>query len=130
MTRGCLGGVSFCFISHTGQVQPCGYLELDCGQVSEKGFADIWEGSEIFRNLRDLSRYRGKCGRCEFLKDCGGCRARAYETTGDYLAEEPFCIYRPGERGHRNRDGLTVFAYHKSLGKFVASHGGCNHENV
>ena len=97
MTRGCLGGVSFCFISHTGQVQPCGYLELDCGQVSEKGFADIWEGSEIFRNLRDLSRYRGKCGRCEFLKDCGGCRARAYETTGDYLAEEPFCIYRPGE---------------------------------
>ena len=97
MTRGCLGGVSFCFISHTGQVQPCGYLELDCGQVSEKGFADIWEGSEIFRNLRDLSLYRGKCGRCEFLKVCGGCRARAYETTGDYLAEEPFCIYRPGE---------------------------------
>ena len=96
MTRGCLGGVSFCFISHTGQVQPCGYLELDCGQVAEKGFAGIWEESGIFRDLRDLSRYKGKCGRCEFIRVCGGCRARAYETTGDYLAEEPFCIYRPG----------------------------------
>jgi radical SAM protein with 4Fe4S-binding SPASM domain len=98
MTRGCLGGSAFCFISHTGQVQPCGYLELDCGQVTEKGFAEIWTGSGIFRDLRDLGRYKGKCGRCEFIRVCGGCRARAYEATGDYLAEEPLCIYRPGEK--------------------------------
>lgn len=97
MTRGCLGGISFCFISHTGQVQPCGYLELDCGQVTEKPFPEIWSGSDIFRNLRDLGLYEGKCGRCEFLRVCGGCRARAYEATGDYLAEEPLCIYEPGE---------------------------------
>ena len=96
MTRGCLGGSAFCFISHTGQVQPCGYLELDCGQVTRKGFAEIWNDSKIFRDLRDLSLYGGKCGRCEFIRVCGGCRARAYETTGDYLAEEPFCIYQPG----------------------------------
>jgi AdoMet-dependent heme synthase len=97
MTRGCLGGIAFCFISHTGQVQPCGYLELDCGQVTEKNFAEIWNDSPIFRNLRDLGLYEGKCGRCEFVRICGGCRARAYETTGDYLAEEPFCIYEPGK---------------------------------
>ena len=95
MTRGCLGGSAFCFISHTGQVQPCGYLELDCGQVTRKGFSEIWNNSEVFRNLRDLGRYGGKCGRCEFIRVCGGCRARAYEATGDYLAEEPFCIHRP-----------------------------------
>jgi heme b synthase len=95
MTRGCLGGISFCFISHTGQVQPCGYLELDCGQTKEKRFEDIWNNSPIFKNLRDLNHYKGKCGRCEFIKVCGGCRARAYEITGDYLAEEPFCIYEP-----------------------------------
>jgi len=98
MTRGCLGGSAFCFVSHTGQVQPCGYLELDCGRVTEKGFAEIWDGSEIFQDLRDLSRYKGKCGRCEFLRVCGGCRARAYEATGDYLAEEPLCAYRPSEK--------------------------------
>lgn len=94
-TRGCLGGITFCFISHTGQVQPCGYLELDCGNVKKKSFPDIWEKSEVFRNLRDYSKYGGKCGRCEFIKVCGGCRARAYEATGDYLAEEPLCLYDP-----------------------------------
>ncbi len=94
-TRGCLGGITFCFISHIGQVQPCGYLELNCGNVKKKSFASIWEKSEVFRNLRDYSKYGGKCGRCEFIKVCGGCRARAYEATGDYLAEEPLCLYEP-----------------------------------
>jgi heme b synthase len=82
MTRGCLGGISFCFISHVGQVQPCGYLELNCGNVQKQSFTDIWENSEVFR-------------KCEFIKVCGGCRARAYEATGDYLAEEPLCLYQP-----------------------------------
>jgi len=95
MTRGCLGGSAFCFISHAGQVQPCGYLEIDCGQVKEKPFTKIWKESEVFTDLRHLNRYRGKCGRCEFITVCGGCRARAYEKTGDYLAEEPLCIYEP-----------------------------------
>ena len=94
-TRGCLGGITFCFISHVGQVQPCGYLELDCGNVQKQSFADIWENSEVFRNLRDYSKYGGKCGKCEFIKVCGGCRARAYEATGDYLAEEPLCLHQP-----------------------------------
>ena len=94
-TRGCLGGITFCFISHIGQVQPCGYLELDCGNVQKQSFSEIWENSEVFQNLRDLSKYGGKCGRCEFIKVCGGCRARAYEATGDYLAEEPLCLYQP-----------------------------------
>jgi len=95
MTRGCMGGSSFCFISHTGQVQPCGYLELDCGQTKEQGFEDIWMNSSTFNNLRDLNLYEGKCGRCEFTRVCGGCRARAFEITGNYLAEEPYCIYEP-----------------------------------
>lgn len=95
MTRGCLGGISFCFISHVGQVQPCGYLELNCGEVRERPFFQIWENSEIFQNLRNIEGYQGKCGRCEFRKVCGGCRARAYEISGDYMAEEPYCLYEP-----------------------------------
>jgi heme b synthase len=95
MTRGCLGGISFCFISHVGQVQPCGYLELNCGNVREKPFPEIWANAEVFQNLRNTDGYRGKCGRCEFRKVCGGCRARAYEISGDYMAEEPYCIYEP-----------------------------------
>ncbi len=97
VTRGCLGGTGFCFISYNGIVQPCGYLELNCGDLKDSSFGDIWEGSEIFRNLRDFSSYKGKCGRCEYRKFCGGCRARAFEATGDYLAEEPLCAYQPSK---------------------------------
>lgn len=95
MTRGCLGGVGFAFISHTGQVQPCGYLELNCGNVREQPFREIWEHSNIFGNLRDFGKYEGKCGQCEYIRVCGGCRARAYESTGNYLAPEPLCLYQP-----------------------------------
>jgi len=96
VTRGCLGGTAFCFISSDGKVQPCGYLDLACGDLRESSFREIWENSEIFNQLRDLSAYKGKCGRCEYLRVCGGCRARAFEATGDFLAPEPLCLYEPG----------------------------------
>ncbi|MDR2050198.1 MAG: heme b synthase [Deltaproteobacteria bacterium] len=95
LTRGCLGGTGFCFVSHTGQVQPCGYLELDCGQVREIPFPEIWRNSKYFLQFRDQKAYRGKCGVCEYHKVCGGCRARAYSLSGDHLAEEPLCSYQP-----------------------------------
>ena len=95
VTRGCLGGTSFCFISNTGIVQPCGYLELGCGDLKTESFQSVWEDSKIFNKLRDFSGYKGKCGRCGYIRFCGGCRARAYEATGDYLAEEPLCAYEP-----------------------------------
>jgi len=95
VTRGCLGGISFCFISHMGKVQPCGYLELDCGNVLREGIQRVWEESVIFQKLRDVDGYEGKCGYCEYRQVCGGCRARAYAITGNYLAEEPYCVYRP-----------------------------------
>jgi heme b synthase len=98
MTRGCLGGTSFCFISHTGEVQPCGYLEINCGNVREESLESLWKNSKVFNDLRDVSNLKGKCGQCEFRTVCGGCRARAYEVYGDYLAEEPCCIYQPGSK--------------------------------
>ena len=95
VTRGCLAGTGFCFISHQGDVQPCGFLSLNCGNVKQQTFADIWENSEVFKKLRNLQNLSGKCGVCEYRKVCGGCRARAYEATGDYLSEEPLCLYQP-----------------------------------
>ncbi|ETR71104.1 MAG: radical SAM domain-containing protein [Candidatus Magnetoglobus multicellularis str. Araruama] len=95
VTRGCLGGTHFCFISHIGIVQPCGFLDLNCGDVTKQNFDDIWRQSSIFKSLRDYDQLKGKCGACEYRKFCGGCRARAYEATGDYLAEEPLCSYQP-----------------------------------
>jgi len=98
VTRGCLGGTSFSFISHDGIVQPCGYLELNCGDLKKSSFGQVWSDSPIFKRLRDYSAYGGKCGQCEYLKSCGVCRARAYENTGDYMAEEPLCVYQPSKK--------------------------------
>ena len=98
MTRGCLGGTAFCFVSHDGIVQPCGYLELNCGDLKTHTFDRVWQESEKFIQLRDFSSYKGKCGRCEYVRHCGGCRARAFESTGDFLAEEPLCAYEPKRR--------------------------------
>jgi len=95
ITRGCLAGRRFIFISATGRVQPCGYLDIDCGNIREKPFWEIWDTSEVLRDLRDDDKLRGKCGICDYRHICGGCRARAYAATGDYLAEEPACLYKP-----------------------------------
>jgi heme b synthase len=95
MTKGCLGGTGFCFVSSTGDVFPCGYLPALAGNIKEQSFKDIWENSKVFNDLRDVSKLKGKCGICEYNTVCGGCRARAYAATGDYLEEEPYCIYVP-----------------------------------
>ncbi|WP_292469049.1 heme b synthase [Methanolobus sp.] len=95
MTKGCLGGTGFCFVSSTGDVFPCGYLPVLAGNIKKQSFKDVWENSKVFNDLRDVSKLKGKCGRCEYNTVCGGCRARAYAATGDYLEEEPYCIYVP-----------------------------------
>ncbi|QAZ69056.1 heme b synthase [Solidesulfovibrio carbinolicus] len=99
MTRGCLGGTGFCFISAVGQVQPCGYLDLDCGQVREKPFPEIWRTSRQFLQFRNKDEYEGKCGVCQYHRVCGGCRARAQTMSGNYMAPEPLCDYTPPKAG-------------------------------
>ncbi|OUJ19060.1 Radical SAM superfamily enzyme [Methanonatronarchaeum thermophilum] len=94
-TGGCLGGKMFCFISRTGEVYPCGYLPLTAGNVLEQKFTKIWNQSTLFKNLRNPNKLKGKCGECEYKKLCGGCRARAYAKTKNYLSEEPYCIHQP-----------------------------------
>jgi radical SAM protein with 4Fe4S-binding SPASM domain len=95
MTKGCLAGTGVCFISHEGEVYPCGYLPVIAGDLRKQTFADIWENSTVFHELRDTSGLKGKCGCCEFRNVCMGCRARAYAATGDFMDEEPFCVYQP-----------------------------------
>lgn len=96
MTRGCLAGSGVCFVSFQGEVFPCGYLPVLAGDLRKQSFADVWEGSQVFQQLRNTENLKGKCGCCEFRNICMGCRARAYAATGDYMQEEPFCVYQPG----------------------------------
>ena len=94
-SKGCLAGQLICLIDVDGNVLPCSYFNLPAGNVREKSFKEIWENSDLFKDLRDFKKYKGRCGSCEFVNVCGGCRARAYSVYGDYLEEEPFCSYRP-----------------------------------
>ncbi len=93
--RGCLAGLGVLFVGHQGDVFPCGYLPVKCGQVPRQDLADIWFNNTDLARLRNSDMLQGKCGICGYRHICGGCRARAYAATGNYLAEEPFCTYVP-----------------------------------
>lgn len=96
--RGCLAGMAYCIISPRGKVQPCAYLNMELGDVRQTPFDEIWKHSEVLNKLRTLE-YSGGCGSCEYKRACGGCRARAaYYHEGDYMAEEPWCLYH-GRKG-------------------------------
>ena len=95
MTKGCLAGQAVCFVSHEGEVFPCGYLPVTSGNVKDIPLPKIWRESSVFADLRDDSKLNGKCGLCEYKKVCMGCRARAFAESHSYLAEEPNCEYVP-----------------------------------
>ncbi|MFB7937194.1 TIGR04053 family radical SAM/SPASM domain-containing protein [Streptomyces sp. NPDC056049] len=95
-------GRGFVFVSHTGEVHPSGFLPLSAGNVKERGLPEIYRESELFRSLRDPERLGGRCGACEFARVCGGSRSRAYAVTGDPLAADPWCAYRPGSFPHQD----------------------------
>jgi radical SAM protein with 4Fe4S-binding SPASM domain len=93
---GCMGGRGFGFISYRGDVQTCGFLDISAGNLVENGFnfKKIWLDSKFLNEIRDPSTYKGACSTCEYLSLCGGCRARAYAISGDYLAADPICNYK------------------------------------
>ncbi|MBW2533293.1 MAG: radical SAM protein [Deltaproteobacteria bacterium] len=103
--KGCIAGQSICLIDAEGDVWPCSYFPVAAGNVLQTPFAEICEGSPLFADLRDFSRYKGRCGQCEYVKVCGGCRARAYAMDGDYLAEEPYCDHVPKRMRRRDEPG-------------------------
>lgn len=91
--KGVNDGNGFAFVSHIGDVYPSGFLQLPAGNVRRQSFVDIYRHSPLFRDLRDYSKLKGKCGLCDFRDVCGGSRARAFGVTGDYLESEPYCVY-------------------------------------
>ncbi|MEK6777714.1 MAG: radical SAM protein, partial [bacterium] len=95
MRQGCVAGMTICFISYRGEVQPCGFLPLPVGSIRKTSFKTIWQKAPLLTQLRDMDQLAGKCGECGYKDICGGCRARAYAATGDFLSEEPLCPYSP-----------------------------------
>lgn len=88
-------GKGILFISHKGDVQPSGFLNMVAGNIRSQPLADIYRESAVFRRVRDYAQLKGKCGVCEFKTICGGSRSRAYALTGDPMRSDPFCVYQP-----------------------------------
>lgn len=88
--RGCCAGRSYCAIQSDGIITPCPFLPIEAGDIKKETFYNIWNNSELFKKLRDRNNLKGTCGECKDKDYCGGCRARAYGETGDYLGS-PAC---------------------------------------
>jgi AdoMet-dependent heme synthase len=94
-TAGVSDGKGFVFVSHTGEIFPSGFFPVSGGNVLNESLTDVYRNSDLFLTLRDTRKRHGKCGICEYRNICGGSRSRAYALTGDFLAEDPRCIYQP-----------------------------------
>ena len=97
--KGLNDGRASVFINYAGEVYPSRFLPLSGGNVTTQSLSEVYRDSPLLVSLRDGSRLKGKCGRCEMRQVCGGSRPRAYAVTGDLFAEEPCCAYEPSPAG-------------------------------
>lgn len=97
-TRGCMAGTSYLRIDPEGNVTPCPYMPVTLGSLRETSLTAIWEDSPYLRQLQE-QRFKGRCGICEYIGICGGCRARALTERNDFLEEDPLCTYQPSGKG-------------------------------
>jgi radical SAM protein with 4Fe4S-binding SPASM domain len=88
-------GNGIMFIAYDGSVHPSGFLPVQTGNVRSDDIVELYRTHPVFTGLRDVTAYKGRCGRCEYLQVCGGSRARAYAWTGDFLEADPLCPFVP-----------------------------------
>lgn len=94
-TKGVNDGNGFLFISHIGEINPSGFLPIDCGNVRDHDIVDVYRNHPVFTDLRNYGKLKGRCLICEYRDVCGGQRGRAYGLTGDYMETDPACSYVP-----------------------------------
>ncbi|MEJ1298194.1 MAG: radical SAM protein [Candidatus Sedimenticola sp. (ex Thyasira tokunagai)] len=94
---GCLAGIHYCRITPEGGVTACPYIPDEEGSIRDQDFWEIWDKAPTFEQLRNPS-LEGKCGKCEYQKLCGGCRARPLAMGGTIMDADPWCGHTPSGR--------------------------------
>jgi len=89
---GCGCGRLYCAIRPNGDIEPCVFFPLKIGNIKNDDFERLWRTNSILKELRNKDILNEKCGSCDYRYYCGGCRARAYGYTGNYLGPDPGCI--------------------------------------
>ncbi|MDD5590066.1 MAG: radical SAM protein [Candidatus Portnoybacteria bacterium] len=92
---GCGAGIGNLAIDHSGKVFPCRRLPIKVGNAYSDSLLDIIDSPQMDCFYNRKQHLKGKCGSCQFIQICGGCRAAAYAFSGDYLQEDPQCWINP-----------------------------------
>jgi radical SAM protein with 4Fe4S-binding SPASM domain len=77
---GCIFG-EYIFIEPDGAIKPCSFSPISIKQISK----------QTIKKIQNKRNRKGKCVKCEYLLQCGGCRVRTYVMTGDWFASDPYC---------------------------------------
>jgi radical SAM protein with 4Fe4S-binding SPASM domain len=87
---GCGAGRVYAALQPDGKVSPCVFMPaVTIGNIRERSLLEIWQGSELCKQLSDRENYHFYCRNYQYI--CGGCRARAY-AYGDILGADPGCM--------------------------------------
>ncbi len=109
-------------LNSAGGIMPCQFAQdWVVGNIREMSFA---EATEALYQI-DLEESEGQCApqACEYSRICRGCRAKAWQRTGDAMAEDVTCILHPGEQ--RTIPVADPQSAHRSPSAPCAAPGGC-----
>jgi radical SAM protein with 4Fe4S-binding SPASM domain len=108
-------GDGLLFIDAGGLVFPGPSLLIECGDARRDDPLVVYREHPLLRRLRDHAARLGKCGRCEFGILCGGCRARAFCTSGDVMSSDPSCGHRPIASSRSSSDAAPAVSQTRNL---------------
>ncbi len=91
---GCIAATHYARVNYNGDVTVCPYIDQAAGNIRTQSFTEIWREADDFVKLRN-PLLGGKCGRCEYQKLCGGCRARPHAQGTGMLDSDPNCAWQP-----------------------------------
>lgn len=83
----CPAGISSFNMTATGIITPCHFLQIPLDVSSPESY----KNSDFIRAMLNRN-LKGKCAECFNKCKCIGCRARAFNATGDFLSEDPYCF--------------------------------------
>ncbi|MEM4264758.1 MAG: radical SAM protein [Thermoplasmata archaeon] len=102
---GCALGCNIMTILADGTALGCRRLPIKIGKVPEQKLREIFIKSYEHQRMRKVEDIK-KCGKCDLLRFCRGCRAVAFAVNGEYLGEDPQC-WRKTKDVNKGRNAHT-----------------------
>ena len=91
----CAAGSRYCCITSAGDVMACNILPGSGGNIRDRPFRAVWEGSEWLQRIRSIRRHDlPTCGSCTRLGYCGRCQAQALVEDGDLYGPSRYAQQR------------------------------------